>query len=190
MLAMVVAFAVAAATGALVAPSPAAAQSDPPWIIPPNGWCYQSWYTVTTNHGTQHVRHPDVPVMSFSNGTSTPATWSEQFSFSKTHTSTITTNTQFEGGIDLGIIRIGAQNSTQTVTVNSVTVTHTTGFSTTVLPFSTKFARYGTWRQVVTGNYVQSKHECVTWNYETVTSGQVTAHLVLADDPVGWYLWE
>jgi hypothetical protein len=55
---------------------------------------------------------------------------------------------------------------------------------------SINFARYGTWRQVVTGNYVQSKHECVTWNYETVTSGQVTAHLVLADDPVGWYLWE
>jgi len=189
-LAVALAFAMATTTGALVAAQPAAAQFDPPWIVPPNGWCYESWFTVTQNLGQVHNRHSSVPVLGFTNSTSTSAEWHEQFTFSLTHTSTVTTNTQFEGGLDLGIIRIGAQTATQTVLTTTVSVSHTTGFTTTVLPFSTKFAQYGAWRQGVLGNYIQSKHECATWNYETVTSGQVTAYFIRANDPVGWHLWE
>jgi hypothetical protein len=184
--AAVLALLAATTAGTVAAPSPAAA-NDPPFIIPPNGWCYSSWYNVSSVQGTPFLRYGNRKFLE--NNSSVPVTWNESLSVSTTFTSTWSTTTTFSGGVDFGVIRIGVQSSTTHTVTRSISVSTTSGFSVTVPAFTTMYAEYGVYRVQTTGTYVESKHECQTWNYETVTSGSLTAYSVI-DNSEGWRIWE
>lgn len=173
-----------AAIGTVAAPSPAAAQT---WIIPPGGWCYYDWYTVTTNHGEVFERYGTRKF--FENNSSVMATWNQSLTVSTTFTSTQTYTTNFSGGVSFGPIQIGVQNSTSRTVTRTISVSETSGFSVGVPPGITMYAEYGVKKLKTSGNYHQSQHECGTWDYETVTSGALTAYSVLSGS-VGWRIWE
>ena len=182
LLAAALALIAGAAIGTVAAPAGAAAQ---PWIIPPGGWCYYDWYYVTTNHGDVFSRYGDR--RHFENGSSSVANWSESLQVSTTFTSSYTYTQQYSGGVSFGPIQIGVQNATSQTVTYSQTVNTTSSFTVGVPPGVTMYAEYGVYRLKTSGTYYQSQHECGTWNYETLTSGPLTAHSV---NSVGWRIWE
>jgi hypothetical protein len=180
---MMVALTLGATVAMLAIPAPASA--DDPWIIPPNGWCYNNWYVFGTNHG--QVQQAYGPIKHFSNQTTQTATWTESIQVNFTFSSSYTTQTSFSGGFDLGIIKDSVDYHTSTTTSWTISVNKTTGFSIPVPPGVTMYAEYGSYGLSTDGTYNQEQFECGTYNYDSVTSGAVTGYSLTSE---GWTLWQ
>jgi hypothetical protein len=159
-------------------------------IIPPGGWCYDSWYGVQ-NVGSV-AQTPLIPTRSFQNSSSsTTVTWNESYTNSATYTSTYSTTTSFSGGINLGIITIGVNSSQTRTTSTSITVSTTSSFSAPVPPLTTAYATYGTYKLQTSGMYNQTRYTCdesLSSRYPTTTtSGALTAYTLTS---VGWHYWD
>lgn len=174
---------VAIVVGSVAVPAPAAA--DPPWIIPPGGWCYNDWYYLQANNGEVHQQYG--PVKFFQNGTSVPVNWSESIQVNTTFSSTYSSTTSFKGGFNLGIISAETQRNVTVTIVWTISVNKTTGFQVTVPPGKTFYAKYGPRGMSTSGTYGQEEYECGTGNYSTVTTGPVDGFSLFAE---GWHLWE
>ncbi|HEX6968768.1 MAG TPA: hypothetical protein VF174_08175 [Micromonosporaceae bacterium] len=164
----------------LVTASPAMAVIPPP---PPGGWCYYENYYVTGNQGQVHkpmfTKH-------FYNQTSETATWNESMTVSETHSSTYEFGGSVEGGFDLWLIKSKIEAHLNVTIYQSKTITKTTGFTTTVPPFSTKYADYGTVGYATTGTYRKERYECGTYDYFTRWDVPVTVFSMTSE---GWRLY-
>lgn len=167
------------AAAGLVAPSPA-------WAIPPGGWCYNQFYNATNNLGQTHNRYGSTK--HFHNLSSSTANWSESISVTTTFTSTYTYTTTVRGGIDLGIVNLGAQYTTTATIYNSITVNKTTGFTVPVPPQTLMYADYGAYGQSTSGTYYSYEYACddPSWT-GTNTSTALQAFSLTSE---GWRLWE
>lgn len=182
---LVVAALVTAAVAITLTPAPAAAQMDPPWRIPPGGWCYDNSFVVNSVVGQVHEQYG--PTKHFDNQSSVPVTWTESISVTHTFRSTTTTTTTFEGGVDFWIIKSAVRKQTTVQIEDSITVNETSSMTVTVPPHTLMFAAYGAFKTEIRGTYGQLKYECGTYNYDTYISGPVT---VYALESVGWSTWD
>jgi hypothetical protein len=165
--------------GVLAVPSPA-------YAIPSGGWCYNSWYDVSSVGSVTHS--PVIPTRSFQNSSSsTTVTWSESYSHSATYTTTYSTTTSFSGGVSIGIITLGVNSSQTRTTSTSITVTTTSSFSAPVPPLTTAYATYGTYKLPTSGTYNQERYGCDYGDFYTFKSGALTASSMTS---VGWHYWD
>jgi hypothetical protein len=162
----------------LVAPLTAAA-------IPPGGWCYSDWYDAANSSG--EVQQPYGTLKQFTNNSLSTATWAESMSVTTTFSSTTTTTTHFQAGVDLKVVKFGVDSTTQVVTTITITVNKTTGFTVAVPPGVTMYAQYGAFGINTSGTYNQDRYGCDNHDFETLTSGPLTAFSLTSE---GWRLWQ
>jgi len=156
----------------------------PAFAIPPGGWCYSDWYDVQSVNGV--AQQPLITPRSFQNSSGSTVTWNESYTNSTTYTSTYSTTTSFQAGVDLSVIKLGVNYSTTVTTTESITVTTTSSFSAPVPPYTTAYATYGTFGEQTSGVYNQERYACEdSSSYPTTTtSGSLSAYSLTS---VGWH---
>lgn len=179
------ALAVGVGVGAAMLTAPSSAAAGPGYI-PPNGYCWNEWYTISQDYGNVHRPASDSHKFHLTNQTAQPVQWGEQLTINYTYQSTVQKTAGGGFNLDLKVVKIGVEAKYSITTYISLSVSHTTSFNTEVPPYTTKYAEYGAWGRHTAGTYYNLRTECETGDYPYLQTASVDAFNITS---VGWRVY-